>query len=1011
MMKKVSSSLLIAGLLSFSSWSQITSITHEVIPMEEHEHNHDHTDPGHFDPDNHKDLLKGFDLAAAEAEFKEMNVHYNEHYGFIRHKKMEYLVATYPELFIRKDKGEDVIPLKSAGCPNVGFENLTFQPEWTGGTTTYTAGYTNTTIQSNGINAAYNDNQARHTILTTPPINNDPAMGAIVGYDPEAIDGATGKAVISFVAPNGNGASVRLGNRATGAQKERLRYQINVDSTTKAFYYQFAVVLQNPPSHDLNEQPFFSIKLYDGTGAQIGGPCGVYNVLSSEASTDTSFKQSAGSAPDVFYRDWDRVNVDLTPFIGQTITVEFETADCDLSGHFGYAYIDAGCLENIDAEAAFCPGDPYALLVASDGFAKYTWYGPNDSTAVITGETNDTLQVTNPQVDDTFYVDLETQNGCKITQRIIVKYSYVNIDELFTENTCFGASIGSASCVASGSITGYNYTWTPVGVTTTEPEIDSLPSGNYTLTVSSPNPNCGTDDTTFIIDFKPVFPPTVPVSFCEGVGEFSGPLSTSYQWYGPDSLPLDPPIGNQQHIIDSNAFEGKQYYLFYELDNGCGDTAIFQFFDRKVDSRFELSQPSDCRSLKVVFVDETENSDTITYSFTGPNTNIMYTDTTDSTFTHLNLSTGVYDILVEDEGCRYDTTYTITDLEDSTHFNFEFCPGDPYNFSSIAEGYHSWTDPTGNVILEGQFAGEVIVQDVVEGAYIDSCLVSPGCYSLWIYNMDSVGIEAEPLVQDLSCGGANDGVIAMVYVSGPPGFPRYTVESPNGYFAQSQSDTDTVFFDLAAGTYYIESKLFSCRDFDTVDVNEPDVSGDTLAIMTTICSSLDATTLYAPPGFSGYQWYKLGVPIPGAEEDSLEIGLPANFNEYHVLYYMPGIECKVKTSNVVTGGFSFGFEPDSISNVFTPNGDGSNDIYYPFSSAGWTPEMIDGLVEDYRMIIYNRWGNKMFETTDYLIGWDGTKADGTPANDGSYFVNIRFLPQCGTEEDLFEATEGFHLVR
>ena len=50
-------------------------------------------------------------------------------------------------------------------------------------------------------------------------------------------------------------------------------------------------------------------------------------------------------------------------------------------------------------------------------------------------------------------------------------------------------------------------------------------------------------------------------------------------------------------------------------------------------------------------------------------------------------------------------------------------------------------------------------------------------------------------------------------------------------------------------------------------------------------------------------------------------------------------------------------------NVFTPNGDGINDVIKP----------IIPCLKKFRCYkVYNRWGNLVFETTDTNIGWDGT---------------------------------------
>jgi gliding motility-associated-like protein len=69
-------------------------------------------------------------------------------------------------------------------------------------------------------------------------------------------------------------------------------------------------------------------------------------------------------------------------------------------------------------------------------------------------------------------------------------------------------------------------------------------------------------------------------------------------------------------------------------------------------------------------------------------------------------------------------------------------------------------------------------------------------------------------------------------------------------------------------------------------------------------------------------------------------------------------------------------------NSFTPDGDGLNDSWYPTISTG-----ID---EDFFSVqIYNRWGELIFEATDFISSWDGTY-QGMQAPIGTYTFRIEY---------------------
>jgi OOP family OmpA-OmpF porin len=67
-----------------------------------------------------------------------------------------------------------------------------------------------------------------------------------------------------------------------------------------------------------------------------------------------------------------------------------------------------------------------------------------------------------------------------------------------------------------------------------------------------------------------------------------------------------------------------------------------------------------------------------------------------------------------------------------------------------------------------------------------------------------------------------------------------------------------------------------------------------------------------------------------------------------------------------------------IPNVFTPNADNANDVFY------FNTEIIKAT----QLIIYNRWGLKMFESKN-SFSWDGRTTSGEACNAGSYYYIIQ----------------------
>ncbi|MFN3916393.1 MAG: fibronectin type III domain-containing protein [Flavobacteriales bacterium] len=93
-----------------------------------------------------------------------------------------------------------------------------------------------------------------------------------------------------------------------------------------------------------------------------------------------------------------------------------------------------------------------------------------------------------------------------------------------------------------------------------------------------------------------------------------------------------------------------------------------------------------------------------------------------------------------------------------------------------------------------------------------------------------------------------------------------------------------------------------------------------------------------------------------------------------------------------------------LPNVFTPNGDGSNDYFSPILPYKY----IDGVEFE----AYNRWGELVYSTTNPDIRWDGIVAKtGKPASEGVYYYICKVYGRRLSGEDITVLTGYFHLIR
>lgn len=87
-----------------------------------------------------------------------------------------------------------------------------------------------------------------------------------------------------------------------------------------------------------------------------------------------------------------------------------------------------------------------------------------------------------------------------------------------------------------------------------------------------------------------------------------------------------------------------------------------------------------------------------------------------------------------------------------------------------------------------------------------------------------------------------------------------------------------------------------------------------------------------------------------------------------------------------------------MANVFSPNGDGINDVLQPANVQ---------YIREAEVTVFDRWGRQIFQTKNLDAGWDG-KLNGADCPEGVYYVTIRYQ---GKNLDLVSEAQAVTLLR
>jgi gliding motility-associated-like protein len=363
-------------------------------------------------------------------------------------------------------------------------------------------------------------------------------------------------------------------------------------------------------------------------------------------------------------------------------------------------------------------------------------------------------------------------------------------------------------------------------------------------------------------------------------------------------------------------------------------------------------------------------------------------------------------------GCRSTAAYTlpvkVNPLEmASFHYaSLEYCQNEldpaaiiPGNTSGIFSA-----SPTG-LILTNVNSGKVDLKGSTPGDYIVAFKTSGKCSQTSYQN---IAVNAQPkadtasvMIGDANCGTNTGTITGITTTSGIAPF-KYEWKNSAGVIV----DTTLILDSVPSGYYTL--KITDANGCTTTIGNGNSMSINNLKTVTAAFTS-DVTSGQLPltvqftnqstsTGVINYNWnFDNGntstLKDPSATFDNIKV--------YNVCLMVDdgGKGCKdtacapieVFTNSDIT----------IVPNVFTPNGDGINDVLM-ITATG---------LGSVNAQIFNRWGQKEYEWNTLNGGWDGHTASGVPATEGTYYI-ILYATGADKNKTVFPAIkQSFTLLR
>ena len=814
-------------------------------------------------------------------------------------------------------------------CTNLGFEN---------GITGWTGTIGNSSTGPAGAPRPYYIPE-----VYCPGIGSDPNFTLVTGGTdpyggfPQVYSGTTSMKI-------GDDGTYETYNAASVEQT------FMVDSTNTKFTFHYAAVLQDG-GHDDNEQPFFECDLIDQFGNIL--QCAFYQVTVPFPGFVLS-----GSGSSIYYKPWTEVNMNLTNYIGQYITTRFTVSDCDhvnQGAHFGYAYLDCACSPyGIIAPDTICLGQSVTIS-APTGADAYLWSN---------GATTPTITIT-PTADTTFY--------CTVTETAITSCSSVLEAHIFVRPfipptsgsnspICAGQTVNLTS-TPSGAL---SYNWTgPNGFSSNlqNPSITNATpaaSGVYTVTVIKGG--C-TGTSTVTVTVNPIDPVMASNNgpLCSGatLNLTATPNSgTAYNWSGPNGF-----TSNLQNPSITNATPAASgvYTVTVTYTGGC-TTAV----TTTVLVNASLVINASTTSNVTCYGHSDGTASAVPTNGISPYNYNWSTMPVQNTQNASNLSPGTYSVTVTDNaGCSATGSVNITQptaiSASITSVNDVLCFG---ALTGSASAGCSGGTPSYTYNWSGGTPSGGSVTGLGFGNYTVTVSDAHSCDTVLNFSINQQPQLVLVLTGvDETCSNSCDGSITAAVSGG---------NDPYQYHWSIAGSITNVLNNLCAGNYSL-----TVTDSNNCTINEQiTISTTTILNASALVDSINSVVNQPVYFYGSNAWAWVWDFGDGSATSSLQNPIHTYNTDgtYTVTLtiYSPD-SCKSEAILVITI-----FIPSTIfiPNIVTPNGDGFNDVFR-VDSKGLGSEL---------MLIYNRWGKKVFSWDNVGGSWDGTDGNRQYADGTYYFI-------------------------